>query len=543
MKRFSKILATLASLALLGVFIGCDDGGSSGGGSDPFINAGKTSVAIAPGGTEVVSVTTNGTMLAPTSSNTTVATATISNTDKTITITAKDEVSVKTTATITVVLAGDSSKKVVISVTVDPALATPDETIPAAAVRLGKGTISGTGNAPESALISASDLANLRIETFVVKVTNYTAGSNDWLSAYPGGNWASPAWENILSAENLVATNDDADFISAAKENGIWFAASSGLSATVTVYYIAEEDITPGDFTVTATPATNSISLTWTEAENAKSYTVYYKKASDSIYITGATVTTTSATISDLSAATDYDIKVTAKHGNGSKDALTTAKTKEVTGAYKTITLDGAISETEGWTKLSEDSYSDANTQQNMKALYVTNDADNLYVAIEYVQAPAGNKTNISLAFDTAATKNNTEQTGAWMTPATTTTYSNDGYDVFFYDDIEWVADAATNQQKKSDGLSSSVTYGPAWDSEANGYVADSAVVEYKVSLSSIGSVGDTIKVFTAISQYAWTDVNTETLLDCIPAGAATVSNESTTLAVDFSAAASYTIK
>lgn len=132
MKRFSKILATLASLALLGVFIGCDDGSSGGngnsgdGGSDGGSNSSaysisveKSSLTIAPGGTEVVSVTASGYFTASSSNDKVTATASYSA--KTVTIKADASLAEKTNVTVTLKLNDDASKTATIAVTVDPA--------------------------------------------------------------------------------------------------------------------------------------------------------------------------------------------------------------------------------------------------------------------------------------------------------------------------------------------------------------------------------------------------------------------------------------
>ena len=65
----------------------------------------------------------------------------------------------------------------------------------------------------------------------------------------------------------------------------------------------------------------------------------------------------------------------------------------------------------------------------------------------------------------------------------------------------------------------------------------------FRSPIASLGAVGDTVKLFASLSQYAWTTENTETLLDCIPLAAATVADSGATLTVDFSNALSYTIK
>ncbi len=212
------------------------------------------------------------------------------------------------------------------------------------------------------------------------------------------------------------------------------------------------------------------------------------------------------------------------------------------------ITLDGKLDD-EDWASstvvTNEDSYSDSNTYQNMKKIYVTNDSKNLYIAVEFGETPAGNKTNINFSFDTSAGTNTAEETGAWMTPATTTNYSNDGLDFSAYECITWGDDSEIATHHTVSNLQSSATYG-AWSDACNGYPADSKIVEYKISFDDLAVNSGTVKIFASISQYSYDTANSankEVLLDCIPSVAASVSAGGESLTVDFSKALLYTIQ
>lgn len=210
------------------------------------------------------------------------------------------------------------------------------------------------------------------------------------------------------------------------------------------------------------------------------------------------------------------------------------------------VTLDGVLDEdlwSASYVATSADSYSAANTYQNIKKVSVVDDGLNLYVAVEFAETPGGNKTNIQLSFDTGADNGSTSDDGAWMTPATTTTFSNGTLDFKAYENIAWVADNATNQRELSN-LSASGVCGPEWNSVANCYTNDSKIIEYSIKLTELGvSSSDKVKLFVSISQYDYTSENTETLLDCVPASAASVTDSGQSVAVDFSKALEYTIQ
>ncbi|MFA6937079.1 MAG: fibronectin type III domain-containing protein [Treponema sp.] len=290
--------------------------------------------------------------------------------------------------------------------------------------------------------------------------------------------------------------------------------------------------------TVAATHASaTSVNVSWTSVTDAESYSVSYSTTSDGTYTDASTTETgTSYTVTGLTAATTYYFKVTAANATFSITGTSSEAVSAIT--YPAITLDGTLEDAWKNTDLattSDSSYSESNTYQNMTNLYITNDETNVYVAIVYGTAAAnqGNDVHANLLFDTAATSEKTSETNVWGSPATTSTYSNDGLNYEAYEFITYNHDV-------SNCTCSEV---PSWVSSELGYQYASTVVEYSIPIASLGAVGDTLKLFASISQYAWTTENTETLLDCIPNVAATIADSGATLTVDFSNALSYTIK
>lgn len=71
----------------------------------------------------------------------------------------------------------------------------------------------------------------------------------------------------------------------------------------------------------------SSVTLSWATATNAASYSVFYKKTTDSTYIGYGGTSATSMTVSGLAASTNYNFKVYATNetGNGPDSFVTTA--------------------------------------------------------------------------------------------------------------------------------------------------------------------------------------------------------------------------
>ena len=326
--------------------------------------------------------------------------------------------------------------------------------------------------------------------------------------------------------------------------------ASKTSAAVTTPAYV----IYPLSFSILASSAGyDSVTLSGINSTNATDYTVQYKKSGDADYTTwSGSVSEGSAKITGLVMGAQYSFLVTAKNEySDDDDSATFAQSSASCKPYPIIELDGTLSDSEGWTKASvaatsSGSYLDSGDVWNITNVYVTNDSENLYLAVKFSAANAVNNDdhNLNFSFYTGASDSTTSQTNEWMSPATNTSYSNGGLNCSFYEEMKWQAGDATTQSSCSSNLTSSSVYGPSW-TNVSGYVANSTVSEYSIPLSALGvSSGGEIKLFVSVSKYVYEDnKNTETVLDYLPAAAGTYSDSDQTLAVDFSNALSYTIK
>lgn len=203
------------------------------------------------------------------------------------------------------------------------------------------------------------------------------------------------------------------------------------------------------------------------------------------------------------------------------------------------VTLDGILDE-EAWTTaaVSEDSYANP-ANYNLTKLSVTNDSSYLYVAVEGNVSFNTNDRIILMidnqsATDAGKASTDDHDSDNYYGPATKATYSS----VDFYlchilstpemQDYQWVSSSG-----RSDGVETSATS------------TSESVIEYKIPLSIIASAatGNMLKVFVTTTSYAWTTINETTLQDCIPAAAATVSDNGQTVTIDFANALDYTVK
>lgn len=334
---------------------------------------------------------------------------------------------------------------------------------------------------------------------------------------------------------------------------------SSGSSAVKTLS--ASTSALPGSFTVTPAYTFSGdgtdVSLTWTASDNATAYKVEYKKSTDSDYTTATESTTeTSATLPGL-AMGSYSIKVTASNSAGSTTSAATA------ALYPTITLDGTMSDSEYWTNtnvasVSTSTWSSDSYTSPLSAMYVTNDAEYLYVAFNSASAVTSWKNDARYTIhigDASATSGTSEVSYSWGGAASSlkTTFSN-GY-------IKYTVSETTAGTLTDESASTSVTW---TGGESSAYTASSAFVEFKIPLSSVGSAGTTLNLVGFWSEYGWGNADTETyaessavnllyVKDCVPSSAVTTSGTAALganwtesgiyAAVDLSKALTYTIK
>ena len=201
------------------------------------------------------------------------------------------------------------------------------------------------------------------------------------------------------------------------------------------------------------------------------------------------------------------------------------------------VTLDGSLDE-EAWTVDSvsaTDSYADP-AGYDLTKISVTNDASNLYIAVEGDFAfNAGDRIVVMIdnASATAAGKSSSDgDYNTYYGPATNATFSSVD---FFLSHI-----LATPEMQDYYWISSS----GRTDVSTSAKTSSASVIEYKIPFSSIANAtaGNTLKIFVTTTSYEWTTINEMTLQDCIPQAAATVSDGGQTLAVDFANAFSYTV-
>ncbi len=337
---------------------------------------------------------------------------------------------------------------------------------------------------------------------------------------------------------------------------------SSGNSAVKTL--TASTSALPCSFTVTPSYTFSGdgtdVSLTWTASDSATSYKVEYKKSTDSDYTTATESTTdTSAKLSSL-AMGSYTIKVTASNSAGSTTAAATAS------LYPTITLDGTMSDSECWTNTNvagastDSGYTNGDTENSkISGLYITNDGENLYIAVDFGSAvPRLLSADSHIGFIISASSSTETTVSAGYGKggiATTTTLTNGGGYVFNF------ADQTSNDGKESweKGTSwsgvypTTVTSNNKWLYEwttVNTWKGSSTVCEYKVPLSAVGkSAGDTICIVAGTSDYSYDESSSSNcwaVKDVVPWSSATLSKttiNNDTLSVDLSKALSYIIK
>jgi hypothetical protein len=94
---------------------------------------------------------------------------------------------------------------------------------------------------------------------------------------------------------------------------------------------LANAPVAPAQVTglTAGTPGSSSVPMSWSAAARADSYTIEYKASTDTVWITGPTVTTTSTSLTGIGGATTYNIRVYAHNlgGNGAPSATVNATT------------------------------------------------------------------------------------------------------------------------------------------------------------------------------------------------------------------------
>ncbi|WP_296328291.1 hypothetical protein [uncultured Treponema sp.] len=203
------------------------------------------------------------------------------------------------------------------------------------------------------------------------------------------------------------------------------------------------------------------------------------------------------------------------------------------------VTLDGLLDE-KAWSEdavTSTDSYANPENY-NLSKVYVTNDSKNLYVAVEGNFAfGAGDRIILMIDNTSSSETGKSNSDGGYNNyygPATNSSFS--GVDFYLSNilatpemqDYKWISDAPGRTDMATSATSSREN-----------------IIEYKIPLSIIANAtsGNNLKVFAAVTSYAWTTINEMTLRDCVPSASATVSDGGQSLAIDFSKGLSYIVK
>lgn len=345
-------------------------------------------------------------------------------------------------------------------------------------------------------------------------------------------------------------------------------------SASTSVSTTTPLVIMPGDFTVTKQSVSKTkVTLSWTASSNAESYAVYYKSTGDYAQF-GLSTTKTKTSVTGLTTGTEYTFKVVATNVTKSKESNEVIATP----TYPTMTLDGTLSESECWTdtdvaSTSTDSIaadSDATTSNyDISAIYVTNDATNVYVAIQFAETPWFWKNErLTILLDNAS-----KTTGGAATLAAVSENSGNYYHYGISSTLALASGSSVEAQITtfmSDGwaptianyyasgaLHSEQTGIATWsatasyDSTTYKNTLNSNVVEYSIPLADVDSlaVGDVVYVYVADSHSGDSDATgSAAVADNCPAAASSATagawaSTGASVTVDMTKALSYTIK
>lgn len=431
-------------------------------------------------------------------------------------------------------------------------------------------TVSTTTNANDTvsidfskALILGSDeevnVAPSSPKYFVATEASSSSITLAWSEAYNAETYTlvrkGDSDTTLVDAQN-VTTYTDADLESGVTYTYELYASnSSGNSAVKTL--TASTSALPGSFTVnpsyTFNPDGTSVSLSWTESANATNYKVEYKKSTESDYTTAEESTTgTSATLSSL-AMGSYSIKVTAVNDEGSTSASATA------ALYPTITLDGTMGDSEYWTNenvaaidsTSIDCSGYEKVYYDISKIYVTNDAENLYVAVDFgssVPKAWKDDSRITIMIDNQSDSSGNATLSGYNwhkdSVSSNTTISSGTT-------IEKVLTDYIITGDSNSALGGGITNNTwSYDTSSCLYSGSSAILEYKIPLSECGSVysaGTVVKVAVSFTVYEYdNNTNLYEMVEICPKNVGTISTTTKwgdTVTLDMTSALTYTIK
>jgi hypothetical protein len=291
------------------------------------------------------------------------------------------------------------------------------------------------------------------------------------------------------------------------------------------------------------------IVVNWTAVTGATAYEVWYGASSNSAEASkwnDNDETDLTATITGLASWTRYYVWIKAKNGGGTSDFSPAAS--EETPA-EPIVIDGA--KDAAWdsgaaVKVSGGTVSPAGN--DLAALYVTNDVDNLYIALEFEDlsdfwandrlALIIDKAGDSSGYSNGASIDNS----SWQLAANTMTFTNGQADIYFFHNPGQSTAGASVLHVDGSVLEADWAGAPTkviassyhWDNPNN-----PSFLEYSFALDDLGlAKDDVIRIFAVVSN-RWND-NTIHATDIVPE---ITSQDNQNVTFDFNSALSYTVK
>lgn len=151
--------------------------------------------------------------------------------------------------------------------------------------------------------------------------TTYDTSAFTWGTEITGTSWDYVKYEHTFPANTkYVAVKN---------------ISSNSAYLYIDNFSIFVDGVTPPAQLSTSTIGCQSVTLTWDPTEGATSYVYQYKKVSESTWSDEVTTTATSATISNLSADTDYDVRMKSIIGNNTSIYTTTQFTTATALPYE----------------------------------------------------------------------------------------------------------------------------------------------------------------------------------------------------------------
>ncbi|MDR0644926.1 MAG: fibronectin type III domain-containing protein [Treponema sp.] len=315
------------------------------------------------------------------------------------------------------------------------------------------------------------------------------------------------------------------------------------------------EDIIPPSaptYLVVSEAGSNGVKLRWGTHFTAESYRIYRSDAEDGSYAALADdenrpqnfVGGSGADWSVMAGETYwYKVAGVNKGGEGSKTrAVSVTATGSEISKYSVIDMAGGALD-DGFkpplAASSTDSLTPGGTgNYDIKGLYVTNDADNLYIALDFGTAPPSGWDNCRITVMIDNTAVSTGSSTISINPASTTDFDPaatiEGFIAKVLKTTSWTLPSG-----------SSTNAGNAWTKDGSTYLWSPSVnvLKIKVPFTSIGSptVGTELRVFAAFSE-GW-DGGEIMVRDVIPVAATPgVQGEAQTLTINMDNALSHTV-